>query len=129
MGTGSLNNPLFKGYYETMVSKSVSADYGGGIVNIDLSAGNVYKINLTANVNDFNITKNPATLQAGTFTLIYVGDGSPRSVSWGTEVTWPNGTPSVVSAANNIDIYSFFTVNSGVEYVGYVLTQNQSGLI
>jgi hypothetical protein len=129
MNSSSLNNPLFKGYYETMVSKSVSADYAGGIVQIDLSLGNIYRINLTANVADFNITKNPTALQAGSFTLIYIGDGTPRTVSWGTEVTWPGGAPSVTTAAGNMDIYSFFTVNSGTEYVGYVLAQNQSGLI
>jgi hypothetical protein len=78
---------------------------------------------------DFNISKNPTQLQAGSFTIIYVGDGSPRTVSWGGEVTWPNGAPSVVSTNGNMDIYSFFTVNSGTEYIGYVLAQNQTGLI
>jgi hypothetical protein len=112
-----------------MVSKSVSADYAGGIVQIDLSLGNIYRINLTGNVMDLNISKNPTALQAGSFTLVYVGDGTARTVSWGGEITWPNGAPSVVSTDGNIDIYSFFTVNRGTEYVGYVLAQNQTGLI
>lgn len=129
MNSSSLNNPLLKGYYETMVSKSVSADYAGGIVNIDLSLGNVYKINLTANVMDLNISKNPTALQAGSFTLILVGDGTARTVSWGTEVTWPNGSPTVVSASGAIDIYGFLTVNSGTEYVGFSLVSNQTGLV
>ena len=129
MGTGSLINPLITGYYETMVSKSISADFAGGVVNIDLKVGNVHKIKLDSNIMDFNISNNPTALQAGSFTLILEGDGTTRSVSWGTEVTWPGGAPSIVSGSGNIDIYAFLSVNSGTEYVGLVITQNQSGLI
>ena len=129
MGTGSLNNPLFKGYYETMVSKSISADYGGGIVNLNLKDSNVYRINLDGNINDINISGNPTSLQAGSFTLILVGDGTARTVMWGTEITWPGTAPTVVSASNAIDIYGFLTVNSGTEYVGFSLVSNQTGLV
>jgi hypothetical protein len=128
MNTGSLNNPLLKGYYETMVSKSVANDFGGGVVNIDLRAGNVHKIKLDAAIMDFVIQNNPTSLQAGSFTLILEGDGTARAVSWGGEVTWPGGAPAIVSGSGNIDIYAFLSVNSGTEYVGLVITQNQSGL-
>jgi hypothetical protein len=128
MGTGSVVNPLLTGYYETMVSKSVANDFGGGIVNIDLRAGNVHKIKLDAAIMDFNIQNNPTSLQASTFTLILEGDGTARAVSWGGEVTWPNGAPAIVSGSGYIDVYSFVSFNSGTEYLGLVITQNQIGL-
>lgn len=129
MSTGSLSNPLLKGYYETMVSKSVSSDYMGGIVNIDLSQGNIYKIVLDGNVNDFAIQNNPTALQVGSFTLLLQGDGTARTFNWGGEVTWPGGAPSVVSTLGNVDVYAFYTFNSGTEYLGLVIEQNQSGLV
>ena len=129
MGTGSVVNPLLTGYYETMVSKSVANDFGGGIVNIDLRQGNVYKLKLDASVLDFNIQNNPTSLQAGTFTLVLEGDGTARAFNWGTEVTWPNGAPAIVSGSGVIDVYSFVSFNSGTEYLGLVITQNQTGLV
>ena len=129
MNSSSLNNPLLKGYYETMVSKSVASDFGGGIVGIDLKQGNIYKLVLDAAVLDFNIAGNPTSLQGGSFTLVLVGDGTPRSFSWGSEVTWPDGTPTIVSTAGNSDIYAFVTFNSGTEYVGFALAQNVTGLV
>lgn len=128
MATGSLVNPLLVGYYENIVSRSIASDYAGGIVNIDLRAGNVYKITLNGNIMDFNIQNNPISTHAGSFTLMLIGDGTPRTVSWGTEVIWPNGAPTIVSTAGNMDIYSFMTVNAGTEYVGFTLVQNTSGL-
>jgi hypothetical protein len=129
MGTGSVVNPLLTGYYETMVSKSVANDFGGGIVNIDLRQGNVYKLKLDGSVLDFNIQNNPTSLQAGTFTLVLEGDGTARAFNWGTEVTWPNGAPAIVSGSGVIDVYSFVSFNSGTEYLGLVITQNQTGLV
>jgi hypothetical protein len=129
MGTGSVVNPLLTGYYETMVSKSVANDFGGGIVNIDLKQGNVYKLKLDGSVLDFNIQNNPTSLQAGTFTLVLEGDGTARAFNWGTEVTWPNGAPAIVSGSGVIDVYSFVSFNSGTEYLGLVITQNQTGLV
>jgi len=128
MGTGSVVNPLLTGYYETMVSKSVANDFGGGIVQIDLKQGNVYKLKLDGSVLDFNIQNNPTSLQAGTFTLVLEGDGTARAFNWGTEVTWPNGAPAIVSGSGVIDVYSFVSFNSGTEYLGLVITQNQTGL-
>ena len=128
MGTGSVVNPLLTGYYETMVSKSIANDFGGGIVQIDLRQGNVYKLKLDASVLDFNIQNNPTPLQAGTFTLVLEGDGTARAFNWGTEVTWPNGSPAIVSGSGVIDVYSFVSFNSGTEYLGLVITQNQTGL-
>jgi hypothetical protein len=129
MGTGSVVNPLLTGYYETMVSKSIANDFGGGIVQIDLKEGNVYKLKLDASVLDFNIQNNPTSLQAGTFTLVLEGDGTARAFNWGTEVTWPNGAPAIVSGSGYIDVYSFVSFNSGTEYLGLVITQNQTGLV
>ena len=129
MNTGSLNNPLIKGYYETMVSKSVANDYGGGVVNIELKNGNIYKIVLDGNINDVNISNNPTALQAGSFTLVLVGDGTSRTVMWGTEITWANGAPSVVSGSGYVDVYAFISFNTGTEYLGLVVSQNQTGLV
>lgn len=129
MNTASLNNPLLKGYYETMVSKTVATDYTGGIVLLDLKQGNVYKILLDASVLDFNISNNPTSNQVGSFVLILEGDGTTRPFSWGSEITWPNGIPSVVSADNNVDVYTFISFNQGTEYLGFVIAQNQSGLV
>lgn len=128
MNSNALNNPLLTGYYETMITKSVANDFGGGIVNIDLKLGNVHKLLLDANVMDLNISNNPAAGQAGSFVLVLEGDGTARTFSWGTEITWPNGAPSVVTTDNNLDIYSFITFNQ-TEYVGFVIAQNQSGLV
>ena len=129
MGSGSLINPLITGYYETMVSKSISADFGGGVVTIDLKAANVHKLKLDANVMDLNISNNPTSLQAGSFTLVLEGDGTARTFSWGGETNFLSGTPAVPSGSGQISIYSFVTVNSGTDYLVLVIADNQSGLV
>lgn len=58
--------------------------------------------------------------QAGAWTLVLKQDATGgRTVTWPT-VKWPSGTaPSVSSAANSVDVYTFFTVDTGSTWYGF----------
>lgn len=126
--SGSIANPNLYGYTETFVSSSVSS-YAGGLLNPNLTISNIYKLTLDSAVTQLNPTNAPMTGTAGSLVLILVGDGTPRSVSWGPYVTWSQGSaPGVVSGSGRQDIYSFITYNGGTNWYGFINIQNTSPL-
>lgn len=128
--SGSISNALLSGYREKIISKSVSADFPGGAVTFDASLSNVYLLHLTANITQVLFAGDPAVNELGVVVLLLKGDGTARTVSWGSEITWADGTaPTVVSASNNIDVYTFISANTGSEWLGFENASNQSGVI
>lgn len=126
--SGSIANPNLYGYTETFVSSSVSS-YAGGLLNPNLATSNIYKLTLDSAITQLNPTNAPSTGTAGSLILILVGDGTARSVSWGSYVTWSQGSaPAVVSGSGRQDIYSFITYNGGINWYGFVNIQNTSPL-
>ena len=128
--SGSISKPLLSGYREKIISKSVSADFPGGAVTFDASLSNVYLLHLTANITQVLFSGDPAVNELGIVVLLLKGDGTARTVSWGSEITWADGTaPTVASSSNNIDVYTFISANTGSEWLGFENASNQSGLI
>lgn len=128
--TGLISNPLLTAYREKIVSKSVSADFPTGTVTLDASLSNIHLLHLTANITSVLFAGDPAPNELGVVVLLLKGDGTTRTINWGNEITWADGTaPTVVSASNNIDVYTFMSANTGSEWLGFENASNQSGLI
>ncbi len=126
---GELQKPTIVAYQEKMQSLTVAGDGIGGIITLDLSVSNIFKLTLNGNVGDIAVTNAPASGNVGGFTLILVGDGTARSFMWGSEFTFRDGTPAIPSTLNNATILTFFTANNGTEYIGLMVIEDTAGLV
>lgn len=100
----------------------------GTAINLDIVDGGVFTATLTGNAT---ITlRYPVATGVSSFTLILTNDGTAgRSVSWaGGTFRWPNGAASLnrTTAANAIDIWTFFTPDGGTTYYGNIAMRNMS---
>ena len=103
----------------------------GNTIPIDLSTGQVFRVRLTvtgaSGLTVSNVPDNGNANAVG-FTLLFVGDGTARVMTWnigGTAVTWAGGTaPTYTSTNNKTDVYSFLTRDGGTTWFGFVGGQN-----
>ena len=99
-------------------------------IPIDLSTGQVFRTKITTACTGLNVTNTPDNANANTvgFTLLFVGDGTARSMTWNigsTAIGWAGGiAPTYTSTLNKIDVYSFLTRDGGSNWLGFVGGQN-----
>lgn len=102
----------------------------GTQVAIDLSTAQVFRMKLTAACTGLNVTNTPDNGNANAvgFSLVLVGDGTARTMTWNigaTAITWAGGTaPTYTSTLNKIDVYSFLSRDGGSTWLGFVGGQN-----
>ena len=112
----------------------VRADAGGReIVNVVASSGASHTVDLAdGNVHDVTLDANCTLTFAGTvadracsFVLLLRQDATgSHTVTWPGEVVWSDGTaPTLSDAADAIDIVTFFTVDNGTTWFGFVSGQ------
>ena len=75
-----LDQAVFKDYGEIKAAPSISS----GTLTLDLSTGNVFEVDLNANITTLTITNPSPTGYACSFTLVLTADGTARTVSWGS---------------------------------------------
>jgi hypothetical protein len=126
---GELQKPTIVGYQEKMQSLTVTGNGVGGIVTLDISVANIFKLTVDGNVSDIAVTNAPSSGNAGGFTLILVGDGTARVFMWGAEFTFRDGAPAIPSTNGNASILTFFTANNGTEYIGLMVIEDTAGLV
>ena len=125
-----LSRVEFLDYFERYVD---SGDFTskGNTIPIDLSTGQVFRVRLTvtgaSGLTVSNVPDNGNANAVG-FTLLFVGDGTARTMTWnigGTAVTWAGGTaPTYTSTNNKTDVFSFLTRDGGTTWFGFVGGQN-----
>lgn len=109
---------------QTLSEVSASAAISGGTLTLDLSTAGIFYVNLNANVTTLTIS-NTQTIGSSAFTLIFIADGTPRSVTWGASILWPGGTaPTLTSTNGKDDIFSFVTIDGGTTWYGFNGGQN-----
>jgi hypothetical protein len=117
----TLDKGTFKNYKEIYTSPSIST----GQLTLDLSLGNIFNVSLNANITIMTISNIPSSSFAGSFTLIFTADGTPRGVAWTPAIKWPSGTaPTLTSTNGKRDVFSFVTTDGGTNWYGFVGGQN-----
>ena len=117
-------------YFERYVDSGNFVDKGNTIP-INLSTGQVFRVRLTvtgaSGLTVSNVPDNGNANAVG-FTLLFVGDGTARVMTWnigGTAVIWAGGTaPTYTSTNNKTDVFSFLTRDGGSTWLGFVGGQN-----
>lgn len=116
-----LEGAEFRDYAEALVTEANS----GTAYSIDLSAGNVLDLTLTDSCT-LSIVNPPATGRSGSLTLILRQDGTgSRAVTWPSGTQWAGGTaPTLSASANAVDVLTFFTVDGGGVWFGFLAGAN-----
>jgi len=102
-----------KGYGEVMLT----TDPATGSINLDLSAANIFRLNLTGDTT-VTFTNPPAAGSTSVATIVAIQDGSG-----GHTITWTDGAfaggvaPPASTGANEVDIWTAFTYDQGTSYV------------
>lgn len=112
-----VSRPEFKDYAETSPTPSSVT----GTLTLDLETGNVFDSTLTE-ATTLAFANPPATGKAGTAFLIARQDATGgRTLAFPASVMWASGTaPTISSAANAIDVFTFVTRDAGTTWLGFV---------
>ena len=124
-----LLQPTIKSYREAVNTTTASA----GTVTLDLSQGNIFKVNLTSDITTINIT-NAATAANSTTaysaTVVFIQDATGRSIAssaWPASVLWPGAAAVGTTAApSTVDVFQLMTVDGGTTFYGAVSLSNLS---
>jgi hypothetical protein len=118
----TLVTPYFQSYEEKVVTATVSTS----TYNIDLSLGNIFYFTISTNVT-FTFTNPPVSGRSKPATIILQQDATGSRLATFTSAKYTDGTAPILSTgANQIDILTFFTVNSGTSYFGTFAMANVS---
>jgi len=108
-------------YSETVSSPTISS----GTLTLNLETSNIFTVSLNAAITTLTISNPPANGSGGSFTLIFIADGTARAVTWPASIKWMGGfAPSITSTNGKEDSFSFFTRDGGTYWQGYVGGQN-----
>jgi hypothetical protein len=116
-------------YFERYVDLGDFASKGSPIP-IDLSTGQVFRTKYTLAGTGLSVTNVPDNGNANAvgFSLLFVGDGTARTMTWNignTAASWAGGVaPTYTSTLNKIDVYSFLSRDGGSTWLGFVGGQN-----
>ena len=90
---------------------------------IDVNTANYWDITLGENTVTLTFTPDAAL---STFTLVVRQDAiGSRAITWPLSVKWAGGiVPTLTSAANAIDIFTFLTVDNGTSWFGVLAGNN-----
>ena len=92
----------------------------GGALTLDTDTGDVFRVAFTANITAIALANIPAGKVTG-IQLELVGDGTPRTVSFGAW-TVATGTPVPTSAVGRKDIYAIRS--DGTNVLVWLIAQN-----
>ena len=102
----------------------------GAQIPIDLSTGQVFRTKLTLACSGLSVTNTPDNGNANAvgFSLLFVGDGTGRTMTWNigsTAAVWAGGTaPTYTSTNNKTDVYSFLSRDGGSTWFAFIGGQN-----
>jgi len=97
---------------------NTSAALSGTTPSVDVGARDTYTLTTSGNTT-FTFTGAPSTGQVGTFSLIITAGGT-HTLTWPASVLWAGGTAPAAPANTETQVYTFFTVNGGTAYYGFL---------
>jgi len=97
---------------------NTSAALSGTTPSVDVGARDTYTLTTSGNTT-FTFTGAPSTGQVGTFSLIITAGGT-HTLTWPASVLWAGGAAPDAPANTETQVYTFFTVNGGTAYYGFL---------
>jgi hypothetical protein len=119
---GTVSGVKVTDYTEPKTTGSISS----GTLTLNLNDAQVFEVSLNANITTLTISNIDATSNTvNAFTVIFMGDGTARTITWPAAVKWPNATaPTMTSTNGKKDVLSFLSPDNGTTWLGFVGGQN-----
>lgn len=121
-GSGSVNlqdkplkRPKLIDYGEAI---NAIGSIGGGTQDIDLTLGNVVSGTVDTSTTTFTFSNPSASGTCCSFTLVLTNGGS-QTVNWPASVDW-SGAAAPVLTASGVDVLTFFTLDGGTTWYGFL---------
>ena len=100
-----------------------SVTLSGTTTTIDLATATNFVHDLSGNTT-YTFSNPAASGNASAFTLKIIQGSTARTITWPASVDWAGGTAPTLSTANNaVDIFTFFTLDGGTTYYGFTAGQ------
>ena len=129
----------------TAASKAVTADANGVItldngfseeyaavtsssnaVSLDLRTAGNFSHDLTENTT-ISFANPAASGKVSAATLRIIQGSTARTITWNSSIKWASDTaPTLSTGDNDVDIFTFYTVDGGTNYYGAVVGQDMS---
>jgi hypothetical protein len=113
-----LDGAILTDYSETVNALGA----GGGTRTVDLLLGNVVTVTVDTSTNTFVFDNPPPTGFRGNLTLV-ITDGGSQTVNWPNSVVWSSAGEPVLTVSG-VDVLTFFTVDGGTTWYGFVAGQD-----
>lgn len=95
-----------------------SGSLSGTAPSVDVGANDTYTLTTSGNTT-FTFTGSPSSGQVGSFSLIITAGGT-HTLTWPASVQWAGGTAPAAPANTETQVYTFFTVNGGTTFYGFL---------
>lgn len=94
-------------------------------LTIDLDTASIFEVDLNSNITTLTLSNVQASGTSSSFVLIFIADGTSRTVVWPASFKWPSGTaPTITSTNGKKDVFIFFTVDGGTSWQSFISGQN-----
>ena len=89
--------------------------------------GNVFQHTASGGNVTFTFSSPSAAGTSCAFTLKWIQDSTDRTATWPASVDWAAATaPTLTSGSAKVDVFTFFTVDGGTIWYGFVAGQDMS---
>ena len=111
--------------FDAATQEKSAALTSGTTVALDLNLATTFTITLAHNIGTFNWTNPAASGAVSSFVLKVTQAGTAgRTIAWPSGVDWAAATaPTLSAAANNVDVFVFFTSDAGTTWYGFTAGQ------
>jgi len=118
----SVNGPTKANSYSTLQSApTISAN----TLTLNLSNSTVFQVSLNSNITTLTLSNVRTSGSTSSFILVFVADGTARSVTWPASFRWPGNTaPTLTSANTKRDVFTIFTHDGGTNWHAFISGQN-----
>lgn len=107
------------------LERELAAAIVAGVLTLDCSLGNAFVVSLSANITSVVFRHPPKDGAVQGITLIFVNDGTLRTVTWPASVQFPSGAvPALTGTLNKRDIVLLTTYDGGVVWAGAAAATN-----
>lgn len=116
-------NALFRTYSEYVSNVTAAA----GTTTIDLNLQDSGVFFCVINSSKTFTFSNPPTNRLGSFSLITLNSFAGNTISWPGTVKWAGGASNIPPRTSNvsaIDVWTFFTYDSGTSYIGTLASKD-----
>lgn len=105
--------------------KQSSPTISSNTLTLDLNSSTLFEVSLNSNITTLTINNVRNSGNSSSFVLVFVADGTARTVAWPASFRWPaNTAPSLTSANTKRDVIVSFTHDGGTNWHAFVSGQN-----